>query len=408
MANKVSLSLIISSALLLLLSNCDPNFGVANMAKIDLVAVKVVPPSGAASISVVDNSAGTNTAAGLDSLLYYINWIRLLPTEDSGNGLWIYSKPQPEEYENPNDWYDAFDTDVARTHIADFTDVTDQTSLDTLSSNYPVDSEYIGTYTRANLGVMRTIIAEGAVTLGDGTIVYTKDGDVAWDTVKEFWQTTCSDMTTGPAEPAYMMQNTGDNTFYFLKPLEVTQADIDANITFEMLLIFNPDSMITGGKVDSYFSLAQIVDSAAYGLYIPPIDVIPIVYRSGSVVIRETYRFDVPSGTYNNPFMARFEIYTLDDDTSNIYAVSLRYYVDPQDGNIQPRGFRIDAVDQTGDIYSFTSGNSSINVITDFSRLSTVNETSTATVYFNQEYNGTDPVSITNVTYTLIESNAIN
>jgi len=339
-------------------------------------------------------AASDITATGLESLQYYIRDIKLcqdLTIDGTGysntSGLYsLFSKTDAPDY-------NTFGAVDARSTTDGYIDFMDSTSLGSLTNTVNLDATNIGSYNYALTDWLQPIKVKGSIAV-DGTTIYTHDGTVALSS--SYYTTTSSTaLTTSPSELAIAQLNNGGTWFRLLKPLEITQDDIDNNTQFKMLLVFNPDGFLFGWNNNDYTGTNnKIIDSNNNGFYIAFLDASPIAYRDGQTVYCESYTYTVVDAGNSLNFNARLEIYYVNEDSDNIYAATIRHLVNSSN-TVPASSLKIFTVEDSSSILTFKASDDTA-IVDNFTRLEIVSQTGTAVVAY---YAGST-VTTKSVTYT--------
>jgi hypothetical protein len=221
-------------------------------------------------------------------------------------------------------------------------------SLARLSAGGSFTSKQLGDYKFGVISWQTFIRIKTAIPLANGDTIFSKAG--TFDSKNGPTKTVAStSMFTGPAETAIVLKNNGGQYFRFLKPITLTDADLNpthlvhdtsrldsnghgidtlvAAGQLSILLVFNPEDLVRGWDMPevgvTFQNPGDIIGPDGKGnLSIPYLDATAVPYRQGEDVFRETYLF-----TGENPniigqsIRTRVEIYTVGD---NIVAVSVR------------------------------------------------------------------------------------
>ncbi len=264
--------------------------------------------------------------------------------------------------------YNNLDSSLAHnaTWANHFIDFCDPNSVNRIASSKPFTLRDTGDYNWVVVNWAPFFKVRATIPLPGGDTVFTQDGPITKHfypnsntTDNGYYITEASkSLLQGPAEDAIVKKNNGGTWFRFLKPLHLTEADLDSNTTFpdtvgkdstgkpiihfipsgkwNVLLVFNPQDLFYAGQKDQSNSSIngdiQSPDSSAY-IHVPFLKATAVPYREGEAVMRETYEFDVKidqpwaKGNYG----MRLELYLIGD---NVMAVTVNSY--PTDGNLAP------------------------------------------------------------------------
>ena len=95
------------------------------------------------------------------------------------------------------------------------------------------------------------IKVKATLPLGDGTFLYTHDGETLSETIGNdnfvrYYTKASSSLGVGPAEEAVVLLGNGGNWFKFQNPLTVTSADVEERRQWVLDLVFNPEGIVKG------------------------------------------------------------------------------------------------------------------------------------------------------------------
>jgi hypothetical protein len=248
-----------------------------------------------------------------------------------------------------------------RTHFIDFCDRND---VRRLATSQPFTARDTGDYNWVVVNWAPYFRVRAAIPLSGGDTLFTRDGEVTRyeypNSTNAYYYVTraAGSLLQGPAEDAVVQKNNGGTWFRFLRPLRLTEADLDTTALipdttgfdssgapiiaripsgrWNVLLVFNPQDLVFGGHEDSSNSsvMGEIrsADSSAY-FSVPFLKATAVPYREGEAIMRETYEFAV---TVNEAWMRgtygmRLEIYLNGD---NVVAATVTSY--PTDGDFAP------------------------------------------------------------------------
>lgn len=247
-----------------------------------------------------------------------------------------------------------------------YIDFCDQASVGRIASSKPFTVRDTGNYNWVVINWSPYFRVRSTIPMPGGDTVFTHDGPVTrhrfpnspnTDDAYYITEPTKS-LLQGPAEDALVRKNNGGTWFRFLKPLRLTEADLDSNTTvpdtvgmdsvgkpiikfvpsgkWNVLLVFNPQDLLYAGENDhSNSSINGDImspDSSAY-VHVPFLKATAVPYREGEDVLRETYEFSVQidkawaKGTYG----MRLELYLIGD---NVVASTVNAY--PTDAALAP------------------------------------------------------------------------
>jgi hypothetical protein len=242
-----------------------------------------------------------------------------------------------------------------------YIDFCDPNSVSCLASSKPFTLRDTGDYYWAVLDWSPFFKIRATIPLPGGDTIFTHDGPIGQhffpgSDVDYYVTESAQDLRHGPAEDALVRKNSTITWFRFLKPLRLTEADLDSGTTiadtvgmdsdnhpivkqvpsgkWNVLLVFNPEDLLWA-QLDGNRSFNPSVrspDSSA-SVNVPFLRATAVPYREGEDVMRETYEFSMQAvsvgveGTYG----MRLELYLIGD---NVVASTAQSY--PTDGNLPP------------------------------------------------------------------------
>jgi hypothetical protein len=309
---------------------------------------------------------GASGADGLESFQVAVSHIMLAKDlQTSGSGWSGLEGPLPL-YQNDFGDFNAVDTSMARSESfrSNYIDFCSRSSLERIATSQPFTLRDTGSYNWVVVNWAPFFKVRATIPLGGGDTLHTHDGPISRhlfpnSTDAAYYITRSSaSLTQGPSEEALVQKNNGGTWFRFLRPLRLTEADLDSTATvadtagfdssgnaivnmipagrWNVLLVFNPKDLLFGGLDDSSNSSIKgeirSPDDRAY-FNVPFLKATAVPYREGEAVMRETYEFSVTmdqawaSGTYG----MRLELYLIGD---NVVAATVHSY--PLDGNFAP------------------------------------------------------------------------
>jgi hypothetical protein len=307
-------------------------------------------------------------AAGVQSFQVAVAAIELAKDlTTSGSGWSDIRGPLPLFRQDMGD-HNAIDSVMARDadwrrHYIDFCD---PASVGRLASSQPFTARDTGDYNWVVLNWAPFFRVRATIPLPGGDTAYTHDGFVERHTFPNssrddaYYYVTrpAGSLLQGPAEDAVVRKNNGGTWFRFLRPLHLTEADLDSGSTVDdttgrdslgnpivrkipsgrwnVLLVFNPQDLLFAGAGDSSNGSVvpdiQAPDSSAY-FRVPFLKATAVPYREGEDVTRETYEFAVTANEswMHGEYGMRLELYLIGD---NVVAANVNSY--PTDGTLAP------------------------------------------------------------------------
>lgn len=254
---------------------------------------------------------GSAGRSDITSLKYYFLSIRICEkVEVTGSG---YQNPE-NCLEVLNNWggdYENFGAEQARNDTANYVDLMDAADVkEKLGKNtISLSARDAHVYRYGIINWMQPYKVTAKVPLSNGTTLYTKDGTVKEDPSRGHYQTSVSEITTGPASEAVVRQNNGGALFAFQKPYEITTEDLTSGKQFILDLVFNPDHLIQG-RSDSGGGVI-FDETLGYSIDVPLLAITPVIHLSDSDVHRESYLL---RNYQQSPYNARLELYYLSND----------------------------------------------------------------------------------------------
>ncbi|HKP98660.1 MAG TPA: hypothetical protein VJ385_23215 [Fibrobacteria bacterium] len=216
--------------------------------------------------------------------------------------------------------FNAVDSTLARdpawrSHYIDFCS---PASVERIASSRPFTLRDTGDYHWAVINWAPFFRVRAAIPLPGGDTVFTHDGPIARhlfpDSDNPYYVTEpAQSLLQGPSEDALVRKNNGGTWFRFLRPLRLTEADLDSG-----------NASLNGDL--------QAPDGSTY-VHVPFLKATAVPYREGEDVMRETYEFsvDVDESWARGTFGMRLELYLIGD---NVVAATVHSY--PTDGNLAP------------------------------------------------------------------------
>jgi|GEM_PF-2964685 len=308
---------------------------------------------------------GSSGSAGLESFQVAVSQIQLAKSlNTNGSGWSDISGTLPLFSQDLGD-FNAVDTAQARSLAwnAHYIDFCSHTSIERISSSQPFTLRDTGDYHWAVINWAPFFRIRATVPLPGNDTVYTHDGPIVShffpnSAVPYYVTESSQSLLQGPSEDALVRKNNGGTWFRFLKPLRLTEADLDTGMMvadtvgrdslgqpiihhiasgkWNVLLVFNPRDFNYAGTQDSGdmgINTDILSPAGSAYLHVPFLKATAVPYRDGEDVMRETYEFSVngefagTQGTYG----MRLELYLIGD---NLVAATMTSY--PTDGNLAP------------------------------------------------------------------------
>ena len=240
----------------LLLSHCSADAGGGARIQTHLAALAVTPTVTGASGEKF--RGGAATAAGLESLKYYITGISICETlQTSGSG---FSNPQgcvslynrdigALGYDLGGDWTPL--GDIARGSDVGWVDLMSPSSRQQLAASTVLDHSAVRSYNYGLINWALPVKVKAEISMSHGGSLYTHDGvstsEIAGvDNLRQYYTAVSKSMDVGPAEEAVVLLPNGGNWFKFQSPFVISAADIDSRREFVLDLVFDPNGIIRG------------------------------------------------------------------------------------------------------------------------------------------------------------------
>lgn len=325
----------LSAFLVSVIVSCSANFSAVDPSGGPGLAMNIAPPATAstAGIAALHRAAGTTTATSLQSLKVKIVNVMLASNATlQGSGFQNPRDPMLDMYGvgwgKADTTISAFTEDEAKKANAGWIDLMSASDVAMVQTTVPVLAQNIGQYRFAMVSIGKFIKWKVQVAMNNGVTLYTKSNSVSTPlsqsgSTSRYLAYTGA-MTNGPAEEILTQSPTDHSWFRLLRPFTVTEGDLRANKRFKLFLAFDPVGAVAGfDNTDS--STAQngsigMQDSAGNIINIPVMDIAAVVYKEGTTVVREVYKFTVDPST------------VVGGGTAN-YDIALEVFVVPQEGH---------------------------------------------------------------------------
>ncbi len=308
---------------------------------------------------------GTSGSTGLESFQVAVGNIRLAKDittngtalSDMSSSLLLFS----QEFGSWGDLDEATVRDPAwSSHYIDFCD---PKSVSRLASSKPFTLRDTGDYYWAVFNWSPFFKIRATIPLPDGDTIFTHDGSIAkhffpGSDVSYYVTEATRSLLQGPSEDALVRKNSTATWFRFLKPLRLTEADLDSGTTiadtvgmdshnhpivnqvpsgkWNVMLVFNPKDLLWAELSEngnrSFNPSIRSPDSST-SVNVPFLRATAVPYREGEDVMRETYEFSVQAvtGGVQGTYGMRLDLYLIGD---NVVASTAQSY--PTDGNLPP------------------------------------------------------------------------
>ncbi len=229
-----------------------------------------------ANVSTATNGEGAPT-----TLKYYIKQVRIC--EDLSTSGTAYNNPKKcfELYNNDNGGYDDYlaaqasaDTDPA--HYLDLMDTATKNKLNRAVTAEP------GNYNWGLIDWYKPVKVKASVSVNGETLV-TKDATQT-SSGGGYNNVATSALNAGAATESVLVLNNGGTWFKFQNTFVIEKNPKEA---FVLDLVFNPDRLIKAGNTGA--SNATIYDASFRGIYVPMLDMTPVVHKASQVAKKESY-----------------------------------------------------------------------------------------------------------------------
>jgi hypothetical protein len=244
-----------------------------------------------------------------------------------------------------------------------YIDFCDPKSVSRLASSKPFTLRDTGDYYWVVFDWSSFFKIRATIPLPGGDTIFTHDGPIAKNfypgsDVDYYVTESVRDLRQGPSEDALVRKNSTITWFRFLKPLRLTEADLDSGTTiadtvgtdshnhpivrqvpsgkWNVLLVFNPKDLLWAELQENgnrSFDPSIRSPDSTNSVNVPFLKATAVPYREGEDVMRETYEFSVHgmSGGIEGTYGMRLELYLIGD---NVVASTAQSY--PTDGNLRP------------------------------------------------------------------------
>lgn len=333
--------------------------------------------------SLLAFTGGGAVRPGLESLEYYVYSVAICESlQASGSGfsnpagcLELYSGDRSRlAYAPDSDWTSL--ADDARALDDGFINLLDASSRQQLERTTELRSEHVRSYNYGIITWSLPIKVKATLPLGDGTFLYTHDGETLSETVGNdnfvrYYTKASSSLGVGPAEEAVVLLGNGGNWFKFQSPLTVTSADVEERRQWVLDLVFNPEGIVKGFAGD-FIGSGNLEERNEQGtavrtLNVPMLDLAPIPHRQDQQVVRESYLASLNVGA--RAFDVRLELYSVEGDPNHtIYGVDVKTLVTAASTSVPPEIAKVSYVVAEDDGLSFQSFKQS-PLISGFSRV---------------------------------------
>jgi hypothetical protein len=242
--------------------------------------------------------AGVGEAAP-EKLEYFITNLRLCESVETNGTAFNNTQGCIDIYNNQSVDYDSYGFAEARADNTPghYFDLMDPSTTSALSQSVPVQA---GSYGWALATWNRPVRVQASIPLAGGGSLYTKDGEPGQNGT-----VTTQDLHTGPSELAITDLSNGGTWFRLQSPFVIP----DSGASYTLTLAFNPDRLMKASASDASNASIQDTTAARAGIYVPMLDLTPVLHRSDEQVRKETYLL-----TGQAQFTIRLELYSMETD----------------------------------------------------------------------------------------------
>jgi hypothetical protein len=260
---------------------------------------------GRVSASMASVASGIGEAAP-EHLEYFLTSLMMCEGLET-NGT-AFNNPQGcvEIYSNQSVDYDSYGYAEARADVTpgNYFDLMDPATLTALNQSVPVEA---GSYQWALANWNKPVRVQATIPLSGGGSLFTQDGDRSSPSGYGVTLTT-ADLTAGPSARAIVDLNNGGTWFRLQKPVVIP----DSGGSYTLSLAFNPDRLIKASASGASNASIQDTSMAVRGIYVPLLDLTPVLHQSSDSVRKESYELTGPS-----EFSLRLELYSVGSDTAH-------------------------------------------------------------------------------------------
>jgi hypothetical protein len=259
---------------------------------------------GRVSGSIASVASGVGEAAP-DHLEYFLTSLRLCENVETNGTAFNNTQGCVEVYDNQSVDYESYGYVEARADVTpgNYFDLMDPATLTALNQSVPVQA---GSYQWALATWNKPVRVQATIPLSGGGSLFSQDGDRVSPNGNAFTQTT-ADLTTGPSALAITDLNNGGTWFRLQKPVVIP----DSGGSYTLSLAFNPDRLIKASAAGASNASIQDTSAAVRGIYVPLLDLTPVLHQSSDSVRKESYELTGPS-----QFSLRLELYSVGSDTA--------------------------------------------------------------------------------------------
>ncbi|MFL5494757.1 MAG: hypothetical protein ACJ8DC_10290 [Gemmatimonadales bacterium] len=259
---------------------------------------------GRLSPSIVSVASGVGEAAP-EHLEYFLTSLRLCESVETNGTAFNNTQGCVEIYSNQTVDYETYGYAEARADATagNYFDLMDPATLTALNQSVPVQA---GSYQWALATWNRPVRVQASIPLSGGGSLFTQDGDPSSPTGYSFTRTT-ADLTTGPSALAVTDLNNGGTWFRLQNPVVIP----DSGGSYTLSLAFNPDRLIKASASGASNASIQDTSAAVRGIYVPMLDLTPVLHQSSDSVRKESYALTGPA-----QFSLRLELYSVGSDAA--------------------------------------------------------------------------------------------
>jgi hypothetical protein len=238
-------------------------------------------------------------------LEYFLTSLRLCESVETNGTAFNNTQGCVEVYSNQSVDYETYGYAEARADATpgNYFDLMDPATLTALNQSVPMQA---GSYQWALATWNKPVRVQATIPLLDGGSLFTQDGDRATLFGYAFTQTTTA-LTTGPSALAITDLNNGGTWFRLQSPVVIP----DSGGSYTLSLVFNPDRLIKASASGASAAAIQDTSAAVRGIYVPLLDLTPVLHQSNDSVRKESYELTGPA-----EFSLRLELYSVGSDTA--------------------------------------------------------------------------------------------
>ena len=398
------------------------------------ISVRIVPVSTAQSLTdVLSNSllnafahiesiagqvapkvAGT-TATSLKSLKYFIREVQICKNVvRNGSGfsstegcITIYANAAASSADYANYNINAAMADQDPNHWIDFMSAESRAKLS--ANPVTLTSDQVGSYNYGLINFMTPIKITAEFKDSNGTVRFVTKTPTAAEIKTgsgagavnnpQYVEYADSRYTSGAAEELTVQNNNGGTILSFLKPFEITQADVDNKTAFNLDFVFNPDSFATADEsgnsnctntTSDTYGVKYVYPTNCTSFSVPMGKLAPLPHKSTEAIKKEVYLVTNFAGGND----MRIELYYNDSDASKAIIGMDRSSVVTANStasglNALPYGYRLTESNGSVTFYGYNQATKDIT----FAELSGLVRRTNGTLTLNSSLGGSSTLS---------------